>query len=47
MKTSTPVKKVWATPEVHALSIKKDTFSGSQLGKEDPKNNTGGMVKKV
>lgn len=47
MKTSNPVKKVWVKPEVHALSIKKDTFSGSQLGKESPQNNTGGMVKKV
>mgnify|MGYP006954408941 CR=1 FL=1 len=47
MKTSSPVKKIWVKPEVHALSIKKDTFSGSQLGKESPQDNTGAYVKKV
>lgn len=27
-------KKAWTKPAVHALSIKKDTFSGSSSGPE-------------
>ena len=27
-------KKVWIRPEIHTLSIKKDTFSGSGTGAE-------------
>jgi hypothetical protein len=29
-------KKVWVKPTVHILDIKKDTFSGSGNGAEDP-----------
>ena len=34
MKTSEPKKKAWAKPEVQILSVRKDTFSGSQPGNE-------------
>lgn len=34
MKQSEPKKKAWSRPEVHTLSIKKDTFSGSGTGPE-------------
>ena len=34
MKTPEAEKKVWIKPEVHALSISKDTFSGSTTGPE-------------
>jgi len=34
MKKQDNKKKVWAKPAVHALSIKKDTFSGSGPGPE-------------
>jgi len=34
MNTSDKNKKVWIKPEVHVLSIKKDTFSGSSAGPE-------------
>ena len=36
MKTQESKKKVWTKPVVNALSIKKDTFSGSGYGAEDP-----------
>jgi hypothetical protein len=35
MKKQDNKKKVWAKPAVHSLSIKKDTFSGSQYGNEN------------
>jgi hypothetical protein len=35
MKKQDTKKKVWAKPAVKTLSIKKDTFSGSQYGPED------------
>ena len=35
MKKQDNKKKVWTKPAVHALSIKKDTFSGSQSGPEE------------
>lgn len=47
MKTSETKKKIWKKPETRVLNIKKDTFSGSILGGEDPKANLGKMVKKV
>ncbi len=34
MKKSDYKKKAWTKPAVHALSIRKDTFSGSQTGPE-------------
>ena len=34
MKKQDTKKKIWIKPEVYALSIKKDTFSGSLPGNE-------------
>jgi len=34
MKKQDYKKKAWVKPAVHALSIKKDTFSGSASGPE-------------
>ena len=34
MNTSDTNKKTWIKPEVHVLSIKKDTFGGSASGPE-------------
>lgn len=34
MNTPEAKKKVWVKPEVHALKISKDTFSGSDAGAE-------------
>jgi hypothetical protein len=34
MKKQDTKKKVWAKPAIHALSIRKDTFSGSKTGPE-------------
>jgi hypothetical protein len=34
MKTTDNKKKTWAKPIVHALSIKKDTFSSTGTGVE-------------
>lgn len=40
MKTSEPKKKIWVKPSVTALSIKKDTFSGSSgTGPEEAQKN--------
>jgi len=36
MKTQGNKKKIWIKPVVNALSIKRDTFSGSQYGAESP-----------
>lgn len=48
MKKQDYKKKVWIKPAVHALSIKKDTFSGSGLGAEGAGKTgaTGGPSKK-
>jgi hypothetical protein len=34
MKRQEYKKKAWVKPAIHALSIKKDTFSGSGVGAE-------------
>jgi len=34
MKKRDFIKKAWIKPELNALSIKKDTFSGSGIGAE-------------
>ncbi len=34
MKRQGMIKKTWTTPMVHVLSIKKDTYSGIQVGAE-------------
>jgi hypothetical protein len=34
MDKQTYKKKAWTKPVIHALSIKKDTFSGSHSGPE-------------
>jgi hypothetical protein len=39
MKTPETKKKAWAKPEVHVLSISKDTFSGSGTGAEGADRN--------
>lgn len=36
MKTRNDKKSVWKKPEIKVLKIKKDTFSGSHLGSENP-----------
>jgi len=38
MKKQDNKKKVWVKPEVHTLSIKKDTFNGSGSGAESSHN---------
>ena len=39
MKKQENKKKVWTKPAVHALSIKKDTFSGSSPSHESQGGN--------
>ncbi len=40
MKKQEYKKKIWTKPLVHALSIKKDTFSGTEFGPEGAGKNT-------
>ena len=41
MKKQDPKKKIWVKPEVHTLSIKKDTFSATFEGAEHGSNRKG------